>query len=151
MEATPRDERISLSCYASDLRTLRKLLVELGKREVRVKRTFLIRALTHTTPEPEILARTILHQKVERPLKGRGNEGGAHTEERLTLHLLKDDLKKLDRVSDELLAKDLEVTRTYILRALVQSVSDFDALAKDVKGFMAEFPDLRRVEARKKR
>ena len=60
MEAPPRDERISLSCYESDLRTLRKLLVELGKREVRVKRTFLIRALTHTTPEPEILARTIL-------------------------------------------------------------------------------------------
>src|SRR5690242_979652 len=101
------DERISLSCYADDLKALRKLVLGLSERGVKAKRTLVVRALAHVTPESGILARAILQYEHEKPLRGRGNLGGSHTVVRLTPHILKVDLEKLDRVGEELLAKDM--------------------------------------------
>ncbi len=147
----PADERISLSCYPDDLRVLRQLVLRLAERGIRVKRTFIVRALAHMTPEVEILAHAVLRHKEEPPLRGKGNAGGTHTAERLTLYILKEDLKKLDRVCVELLRQEIEVTRTYLLRSLIYSATEDDLLAESIKRFAHDFPDRRTREVRAKR
>lgn len=137
------DERISFSCYPKDVTFLRQLVLGLAQRGVKVKRTIVVRALAHILPESGILARAILQYEKEPPLRGRGNVGGEHTAKRLTPHILKSDLEKFDRVSNEMLAKDMDVNRSYLLRAVLNDVTDLDAFAEEVRKFTKEFPDKR--------
>jgi hypothetical protein len=123
---------------------MRQLVLRLAERGIRVKRTFIVRALAHMTPEVEILAHAVLRHKEEPPLRGKGNAGGTHTEERLTLYILKEDLKKLDRVIDELMRGDIEVTRTFLLRSVIHGALVGQGLVECVRKFAENFPDRRR-------
>lgn len=136
----PAELRVGFSFYADDLGALRGLLSALRERQVRVKRTFLVRALAHLVPEDEMFAHALTRNKAEQA--GKVATGG-EVDQCLAFNLLVDDVDKMERVSDRLSAKRLRSGRSFLLRSLLHAPWDCDELAREVRKFASKFPDPR--------
>ena len=71
--------------------------------------------------------------------------------EHIPVMVLEDDLDKLEEVGDRLSEKKMRGGRSFIFRSLLHSPWDTGKLARDVKKFLAKFPDPRTREGRKLR
>lgn len=139
------NQRVGFSFYAEDLTALRGLVSGLRERGVRVKRTFLVRALTNLVPEDEIFAHGIARHRQE----AAGKAGAAgEVDQCLAFEVLQDDVDKLERVGDQLSEKRFPGGRSFLLRALLHAPWNLDELARDVRKFQKEFPDARTLAGR---
>lgn len=136
----PEEQRVGFSFYSDDLKALRDLIAALRDRKVRVKRTYLVRALAHLVPEDEMFAHALTRNKAEQAGKAGTSE---EVDQCLAFNLLVDDVDKMERVSDQLADKKLRGGRSFLLRSLLHAPWDLDALARDVGKFEAKFPDPR--------
>ncbi|MEN9402621.1 MAG: hypothetical protein RL091_1324 [Verrucomicrobiota bacterium] len=134
------NQRVGFSFYAEDLTALRGLVAGLRERGVRVKRTFLVRALARLVPEDEIFAHGVARHRQE----AAGKAGAAgEVDQCLAFEVLQDDVDKLERVGDRLSEKKFPGGRSFLLRALLHAPWNLDELARDVRKFQKEFPDAR--------
>jgi len=134
------EQRVGFSFYAADLTALRDLVAALRTRKVRVKRTYLVRALAHIVPADEMFAHALTRNKAEQAGKV---TVAAEVDQCLAFNLLVDDVDKMEGISDQLASKGLRGGRSFLLRSLLHAPWDLDALARDVKKFEAKFPDPR--------
>lgn len=134
------EQRVGFSFYTDDLKALRDLVAALRERKVRVKRTFLVRALAHLVPEDEMFAHALTRNRAEQAGKVPVE---TEVDQCLAFNVLVDDVDKMERVSDQLADKQLRTGRSFVLRALLHAPWDLDALARDLKKFEAKFPDPR--------
>ncbi|MDD3179506.1 MAG: hypothetical protein PHQ04_04060 [Opitutaceae bacterium] len=136
----PEEQRVGFSFYTDDLKAVRALVAALRERQVRVKRTFLVRALAHVVPEDEMFAYALTRNRAEQagkvPVETEINQC-------LAFNLLADDVDKMERVSDQLADKQLRNGRSFVLRALLHAPWDHEALARAVRKFEEKFPDPR--------
>lgn len=134
------NQRVGFSFYAEDLTALRGLVAGLRERGVRVKRTFLVRALASLVHEDEIFAHGVARHRQE----AAGKAGAAgEVDQCLAFEVLQDDVDKLERVGDRLAEKKFPGGRSFLLRALLHAPWNLDELARDVRKFQKEFPDAR--------
>lgn len=136
----PEEQRVGFSFYTDDLKALRDLVAALRDRKVRVKRTYLVRALAHLIPADEMFAHALTRNRAEQAGKV---TTAAEVDQCLAFNLLVDDVDKMERVSDQLADKGLRSGRSFLLRSLLHAPWDLDALARDVRKFEAKFPDPR--------
>lgn len=134
------EQRVGFSFYTDDLKALRDLVAALRERKVRVKRTFLVRALAHLVPADEMFAHALTRNKAEQAGKV---TVGTEVDQCLAFNLLVDDVDRMEGVSDQLADKGLRGGRSFLLRSLLHAPWDLDALARDLKKFEAKFPDPR--------
>ena len=136
----PEDQRVGFSFYTADLKAMRDLVAALRERKVRVKQTFLVRALVHLVPEDEIFAHALTRNRAEQAGKVPDE---LEIDQCLAFNIIVDDVDKLERVSDQLADKGLRGGRSFLLRSLLHAPWDLDTLARDVRKFEAKFPDPR--------
>ena len=136
----PEELRVGFSFYADDLKAMRDLVAALRDRKVRVKRTFLVRALSHLVPADEMFAHALTRNKAEQAGKV---TVGTEVDQCLAFNLLVDDVDKMEGVSDQLADKGLRGGRSFVLRALLHAPWDLDALSRDIRKFEGKFPDPR--------
>lgn len=131
----------SFSFYPADITALQNRLAELKSVGVSVRRARLIKALVHFTPEAEMFecAKRLAHAYAEKDgIRESDNIAG-----RLEVDLLEDDVKKLDRVKEELARKKIFQTanRAFVIRAMIRWSPSGAALAPAVERFVDEFPN----------
>ena len=139
------DVRASFTFYPADSRALRRLTLALRDGGLDVERTDVFRLLLHVTSELDMmaLATVRLRQEANQPA------GDEFVDERFTVTLRPEWLKKLDRAVDELARKDVAVRRTLVARSVVHAEHNVKALARAAEKFFGEFPDRRTRAARK--
>lgn len=141
---TPKDLRIGNTFYLADLRALRALVAELRDREIRVKRTYLLRALAHFVGADEMFAHALTRNRAEQA----GKVASEGTPEHIPIMVMVDDVDKMEAVGDRLSDKGLRGGRSFILRSLIHAPWDLDHLVREVKKFQTKFPDPRTREGR---
>lgn len=147
MSSDAEEVRASFTFYAADSRALRRLNLALRDRGIDVQRTDTFRLLLHTTPEVDMMAFATLRLREEEKQPATDEL----VDERFTVRLRHEWLRKLDRVVDDLARKDVDVERTFVARALVHAEHDAKALARAAGKFFEEFPDGRSRVARESR
>jgi Golgi nucleoside diphosphatase len=104
-----------------------------------MQRTDVFRLLLDVTPELEMMAHATLRLRAE----AKAPSTDEIVDERFTVRLQGEWLKKLDRVVDDLARKDVDVERTFVARSLVHAEHDVPALVRQAAKFVAAHPDRR--------
>ena len=139
------EKRVSFTVYEEDLKALRRLNLALRDHGADVHRLDTLRLLLFAATEAELFSHAALFFKA----KGKGRRSGQTVVERLSVTIPADFIAKLSRVSDDLARKDLEVERTYIVRALLHAKHDTAALAKAWSAMEKRYPDKRTLRGQR--
>jgi len=134
------DKRVSFTFYDEDLKALRRLRLALRDLGADVELTDTLRLLIFASSEAELFARAAL--AVERESKDQPERRGP-VETRFSVTLPVDFVAKLGRVRDDLSRKDLDVERTFIIRAVLHASHDAKALLKVLPKLEQVYPDKR--------
>lgn len=133
------EKRVSFTFYDDDLKALRRLNLALRGQGSDVHRLDTLRLLIFAASEAELFAHAALRMSEE----GKSREPSRKVVERLSVTLPTDFITKLSRVADDLARKDLDLERTYIIRALLHADHDPIALAKAWPLMEQHYPDKR--------
>ena len=140
------EAKFSFSFYPADLRVVEVVIAGLGERNIKVDRTKGVRCLLHVTPEGDLFAYAVVQFRADEAKPGPRETD--MVEERFTIILPVADVKKVDRVVGQLLAKGIKMNGSYVLRALLRSLPPVEALAPVFSKYLVEFPDGRSRAAR---
>ena len=139
------EKRVSFTCYDDDLKALRRLNLALRDEGIDVHRLDTLRLLIFAATEAELFSHAALRMREE----GKGRRANRSVVERLTVTMPKEFITKLSQVADDLARKDLDVERTYIVRALLHAVHDSAKLAKTWSKMEKRFPDKRALRGQR--
>ena len=141
MDTAADKERVSFALYAADVAALDHSAEALRKVGLDLERNDLIRALVHLTSESELARLGAL-----RLTQDEASGGKDVIAERLTVRILKEDLKKLDRAGAKISDKDL---RSHLVRTLLQA-NPLQAFVRELQAFTKDFPDGRALRWQKR-
>lgn len=134
------DKRVSFTFYGDDMKAFRRVHLALRDLGADVEMTDTLRVLIFSATEAELFSHAALRLQRERKIPG---YSGAAIEKRFSVTVPQALVEKLSRVRDDLARKDLDVERTFIVRALLHAPFDAKALCKALPQLEAEFPDKR--------
>ncbi|MFA5262949.1 MAG: hypothetical protein WC378_03925 [Opitutaceae bacterium] len=140
------DKRVSFSLYADDTKVLRRLNLALRDAGADVGRADAMRLLIYAASEAEMFSHAALRLQAE----ARGGADTGTIDERFTVWLPGSLIKKLGRVVDDLARKDIDVERTFIVRALLHAPHDAKALIRALPKLAVEFPDRRSLRGQQR-
>lgn len=140
------EKRVSFTFYADDLKALRRLNLALRDSGADVHRLDTLRLLMFAASEAELFSHATLFYKE----KGKGRRAKETVVERLSVTVPADFITKLSTVADDLARKDLDVERTYIVRALLHADHDPAALVKAWADMAQRYPDKRTLRGQRR-
>lgn len=138
------EKRVSFTFYDEDLKALRRLNLALRAKGADVHRLDTLRLLIFTASEAELISHAALRMQRE----GKSRKANKTVVERLSVTVPADFISKLSRVVDNLAQKDIEVERTYIVRALLHAQHNHNALVKAWPRMTRAFPDKRTLRGK---
>ena len=133
------EKRVSFTFYDDDLKALRRLNLALRDQGAEVHRLDTLRLAIFAATEAELFSHAALRMREE----GKSRKANRTVAERLSVTVPADFITKLSRVADDLARKDLDVERTYIVRALLHAKHDPAALLKAWPKMEKRYPDKR--------
>jgi hypothetical protein len=140
------EKRVSFTFYAEDLKALRRLNLALRDSGADVHRLDTLRLLMFAASEAELFSHAALFYKE----KGKGRRAKETVVERLSVTVPSDFITKLSTVADDLARKDLDVERTYIVRALLHAAHDPASLVKAWSEMEERYPDKRTLRGQRR-
>jgi hypothetical protein len=140
------EKRVSFTFYDDDLKALRRLNLVLREQGTDVHRLDTLRLLIFAATEAELFSHAALRMREE----GKGRRADCTVAERLTVTVPLDFITKLSQVADDLARKDIEVERTYIVRALLHASHDPAKLAKAWPKMEKRYPDKRALRGQRR-
>lgn len=149
MSADPnKPVKTSFSLYKSDKRILNDLVVGLKREGVKVRAGTVLRALAHLNSGTEMFAAAVL---LDRDLNAKAGPREADTVDfpPPTADLPQRDRDKMERVSADLLEKEITSSHSFIMRALLRSCPDIRTMAPLVRKFLQDVPRRTRTMAPK--
>lgn len=138
------EKRVSFTFYEDDLKALRRLNLALRDQGANVHRLDTLRLAIFAATEAELFSHAALRMSEE----GKSRRANRTVAERLSVTVPADFVTKLSRVADDLARKDLDVERTYIVRALLHAKHDLVLLAKAWPKMEQRYPDKRSLRGK---
>jgi len=139
------EKRVSFTFYNDDLKALRRLNLALRRQGTDVQRLDTMRLIIFAATEAEMFS----HAALRMSEVGKGRRADHRVAERLSVTLPLDFITKLSKVADDLTRKDLDVERTYIVRALLHASHDLAKLAKAWPKMGKRYPDKRSLRGQR--
>jgi len=139
------EKRVSFTFYDDDLKALRRLNLALRGKGAEVQRLDSLRLLIFAATEAELFS----HAALRMSEVGKGRRADHRVAERLSVTLPADFITKLSKVADDLARKDLDVERTYIVRALLHATHDLAKFVKAWPKMGKRYPDKRALRGQR--